>query len=78
MASSLNEDEELTNSGEEGHNRDANEEEEEREMQMLGTKREMSLQRMKREMLMQRRSNLNLLVNPGEERGQSPNGQRMT
>jgi len=31
MASSLNEDEELTNSGEEGHNRDANEEEEERD-----------------------------------------------
>ena len=31
MASSLNEDEEPTNSGDEGHNRDANEEEEERD-----------------------------------------------
>jgi len=48
-----------------------------REMRIQRTKREMLLQRMKREMLMQRRSNLNLLVNLGEERGQSPSGQRM-
>ena len=74
MVSSLNEGEEPSNSREEGHSIDANEEEEEREMQMQGTKREMLLQRMKREMLMQRRSNLNLLVNLGEERGQSPGG----
>ena len=47
-------------------------------MRMQGTKREMLLQRMKREMLMQRRSNLNLLINPREERGQSPGGQRMS
>ena len=47
-----------------------------REIWMQGTKREMVLQRMKREMLMQRHNNLNLLVNPREERGQSPDGQR--
>ena len=40
-----------------------------REMRMQGTKREMVLQRMKREMLMERHNNLNLLINPGQERG---------
>jgi hypothetical protein len=46
-----------------------------REMRMQVTNREMVLQRMKGEMLMQRHSNLNLLVNPGEGRGQLPGGQ---
>ena len=46
-----------------------------REIRIQGTKREMVLQRMKREMLMQRHSNLNLLINPGQERGQSLGGQ---
>ena len=73
-ASSAGEDEEPTNSGEEGL-AEMLMKRRKREMRMQGTKREMVLQRMKREMLMQRHSNLNLLINLGQERGQSPSGQ---
>ena len=74
-ASSAGEDEEPTNSGEEGHNRDANEKEEKRDAYAREQEGDGTIEDEEREMLMQRHNNLNLLVNPKQERGQSLGGQ---
>ena len=66
-ASSAGEGKEPTNSGEEGHSRDANEEEEKRDADARDQEGDGITE--------DEDSNLNLLVNLGQERGQSPDGQ---
>ena len=74
MASTAGEDEEPTNSGQEGHNRDANEEEEERDADARDQEGDGTVEDEERD-TKQRHINMNLLVNTGQERGQSPGGQ---